>query len=202
MLDVFLSPSWQWIVSQIFMLGALVSVIIAMQIKEKSKALPVLVAFSAFYALGAGFLGNWVLVALSIVAVARNLVFLWRESKHPNNKALSYLTLFLFVASTLVASILTTDWTRYGISLVIAIMITIMASIWQYSVWQKNVHFMKIFLALYSAVLIINHVLYYNFVGLVLESVSIASVIFFYVMNYLIKKSKKTKPQDNADLVL
>jgi len=178
-----------WIFSQIFALIALVIIIWAFQVKSKSRTLALIVIFNSLMAASTALLGNWLMVGIYCVAALRDVVFLWREKKYPDNRNISLATLLSFIIIAVAIAAFTIDWFADAPLLILAVVIQIMALFIIYGSWAKGIHMVRISRISFSIFVGINHVLFLNFTGVVIEAVSITTVTIFYVRFFAKKRA-------------
>ena len=185
---------WEfWIPSQIFAFFALIAMIYAMQTKSKAKTLIAVMIFNALMLISTALLWwqplfNWVLVGIYGVAIARDLVFLWREKKYPNNNKLSITTLIIFLSISVTVAGFTMNFSQDAWLLTLAIVIQCVALFIIYGAWAKGVHLIRISRIVGASIILIQHILFQNFTAIVVEVVSISAVILFYIRFFTQKK--------------
>jgi hypothetical protein len=176
-----------WILSQVFAFFALISIILAFQSKTKTKTLLFTIAFNSFMSVATILLQNYVLTGIVAVAVLRDITFILREKYRPDSKVWSYLSLFFFLALSLTVSLITATWWFDYLLLVTALFLI-------YGSWAKGVHLIRISRVAFCALVIVNHVINYNYVGIVIEVFSILSIAVFYIKFYrYIRKQNQLK---------
>jgi len=189
-----------WIPSQIFALFALITMVYAMAIaKTKTKTVFAIIIFNLFMTVSVGLLENWVLMGIFAVAIARDIVFLWREKYYPENKVLSYLTLILFLVIVVVVAAFTVDWQSSSLRLILAIGIQLMALFIVYGAWAKGVHMIRISRFAMCALVIVNHLIYQNYVAIAIEVFTICAITVFYI-KFFRNKSTEGEPEDSSNV--
>jgi len=179
-----------WIPSQVFAFLALIAMVYAMAIsKTKTQTLIAIIIFNILMTASVAFLFNWLLVGIYSVAILRDLVFIWREKKHPNNKAISLATLFTFLAAAVIIAGFTIDWGQVPLELTLAVCIQLMALFIIYGAWAKGIHMIRISRFAFCSLAIINHLIFQNYIAIVIEVFAIVAIIVFYVRRR-IKKPK------------
>ena len=120
--------SISYILSQLFAVIYYILFAITYYMKSK-KIILVLGVISIFiHSISYALLGGWTAVAMGIVAVLRNIIFIYEEKKNKKNILILY-TLFLI---TIISGIFTYD----GIFSILPIAGTIL---YTYSIWQSNI---------------------------------------------------------------
>jgi len=175
-----------WILSQVFTLFALISIVIALTAKKKSKTLLFTIIFNAFSTVGSIFLQNWILAGIVGVATFRDIVFLLRETYAPDNKLLSLFTLILFLAISFTVSWLTNNWWFDFLLMAAALFII-------YGSWAKGVHLIRISRIVFCVLAIVNRAMRFDVIGIVIEVVCIVAIIYFYIKYFKIQKEFETQ---------
>lgn len=171
-----------WIVSQIITVIALIMIIFAMQAKVKTKTLILTILFNFLMATATILLQNWILVGIFGVAVFRDLVFIWREKYFPNNQPISYTTLVLFLVISTVVSLFTASW-WFDYLLMTCSLFVIFGS------WAKGIHLIRISRFVLSSLAIVNHIMFFNITGVVVEVFSLLAITYFYFNYFRMKRS-------------
>lgn len=173
--------SWQWIVSQVFGLVGLVIIIIAFQMRVKTRTLLMFALFHTVSLGMHGFTGNWLMFSLAVASIARNLSFTYieiRGEKFP--KKLSIAVVIFFVVINIPIAIWNwvnpaidshwVDWVILG---------TILFN--NFAVWLKGIHLMRLANISLSIVLVINGIMFYNGMMIVIELFVMSSIVVFYI---------------------
>jgi len=187
-----------WIASQVFASFALASIVCAMLFsKTRKQILIFVILFNASMAVSSALVENWLLVGIAAVAVARDIVFLWREKYYPNNRRLEIGTLILFLAiSTLVAGF-TINWVPYNPwHHVLAIFTQVAALFLIYGAWSKGVHLIRLSRIGLCIVFIINHILFQNYVSIITEVFALGAICAFYGRYFYRKRHVENCEED------
>ena len=196
--------SWRWIVSQTLMLALIVGIIFGWQQKDKIKLMSWQVGFNFLSAIANIFLFNWIAVAIGTVGGIRQLAFIYVEirrrrrikfeSEQTANEELSQeqidqknkkakqkefcfgLFVFLLFTAINIVTIYFTMQNHYGF-VIMAARIAV-----NFVMWKGNVHAIKIVAALvWSSVMIVNQLMFFSFIGMAKEIITIGSVVVFYI---------------------
>jgi hypothetical protein len=167
-----------WIASQVFAFIALAIIVFGFQVKRKRNTMFCLACACAVIAVSVAFLENWVVFAIMAVATCRNFqVALFehlRDKGKKINKYIEMAILALFVIAYIVPIIFTwvwwLDWALLSVSLVILLAGTI-----------KGIHLLRVASICYESLMIVNNVRFFNIIGIVTSSISISSILLFYV---------------------
>ena len=187
-----------WIPSQVFAFFALVAIIYAMIFtKTKTQTLFAIIAFNIFIVISTALLSNWIITGISALAVARDIVFLWREKYYPGNRRISYATLFIFLALSIgIAVGLTIDWNLPTLELALALGIQVMALFIIYGAWAKGVHLIRISRFFYCSLVLINHIIFYNYIAIIIEAFAMIAIIVWYYRRLVVYRERNTTTQD------
>jgi len=190
----FENVNWNtWIPSQAIAFIALLVMIYAMLAKTKMRTLIAIIIFNTLMGSTMLLIGDFQVAGMHGVAIARDLVFLWREKKYPNNKKLSVAALALFLAISSVVAAFTINWGDSSGWLALAIIIQITAMGIIFGAWAHGVHFVRLSRLLSASVIIANHVRHQNPTAILVEIVSIVSIIIFYIMFFIkLRRNQKT----------
>ena len=187
-------PLWQWIVAQVIMLVCLGGVIYGWKIKEKKPLLILITASSALMIVGFSLLQNWIMIGFMGVVILRNLIVLYADSKKDSNPKAKYILMIGLIVVQIAVSLAVmflTEWWWLDFVLIAAAVF----KIWAF--FMPTAHFMRGSLFLYSAVAIVNHIVFTNVAGIVMESAIMLAVIAFYI-KYLIEKAKTKEEIENT----
>lgn len=147
-----------YILSQIFAIIYYIMFAITYYMKNK-KTILVLGVISIFiHSISYALLGGWTAVAMGIVAVIRNIIFIYEEKKNKKNIFILY-TLFLI---TIVSGIFTYD----GIISILPVLGTIL---YTYSIWQSNVKQYKLIGFITDVFLVIYNIYIKSIFGIIAE---------------------------------
>ena len=177
-----------WIVSQVFAFIALAIIVFGMQVKRKRNTMICLALGCSMIAVSVAFLMNWVVFAIMTVAVLRNTqVAIFehlRDKGKQINKNVEYGFLALFVVAYVVPIIFTwvwwVDWALLSVSLVILLAGTL-----------KGIHLLRIASICYDGLMIVNHTVFFNVIGIITSSIVIGSILVFYVRYFWEKRKQK-----------
>jgi len=181
-----------WIPSQIFAFFALIVMVYAMAIsKTKTKTMIAIIVFNLLMTVSVALLFNWLLVGIYSVAILRDLIFIWREKRYPNHRAISYTTLILFLLISIVIAGFTINWQQLPLELTLAILLQLLALFIIYGAWAKGVHMIRISRFAFCILAIINHLIFQNYIAIVIEAFAICAIIVFYI-KFFRKKQRDT----------
>ncbi|MCL2228547.1 MAG: YgjV family protein [Firmicutes bacterium] len=179
-----------WIVSQVFMLFALVTIVISMQLKNKRRLLLAVGLVYIFYAINLALIQNWIVFVTIVVALVRNLIFAYYERRAEKGKQISnttgWVTVFVFMLAIIIPTIFLWSWWFDWLLAAGSIPILIGA-------YVKGIHLFKTAIILKAILNIISFVFYLNLVGIIYETVVITSIIAFYIRLLV---TKKVVPQE------
>ena len=167
---------WQWIVSQVFGFFALALMFYSLQTKCKIRTLLATIGSNITFAIATALLTNWVLTGILLVAVFRDFAYIWLDKKgYPKAHPMSLIVLFTFISLTVLVVILTMgDWWYNWLILAGSIFIIT-------GYWTRNIHLIRSSRITHAIIAIINHVVFSNLMGLLLDGASIISIIIFYI---------------------
>jgi len=171
-------PLWQFLLSQVFALLALITLFIAFQFKSSNRVLIIVALFNLLIAISNALLYNWVVVGIFALAVFRDLAFVWQRKKHPNNEALELGTLCFFLFASVVVFYFTYGGWWYSWLIQAASLFVILGS------WWRGVHLIRISRIIISILAVYNHVVFYNYTNIAVEIVGLATIAIFYVRTY------------------
>jgi len=181
-----------WIASQVAMAIALFFGLSCFQIKRKKYMLLVLGVSCIFEAICAALLLNWVIFGIACVATTRSFTFAFFEFRRARgltvNPIISNTILALFMAAAIIAVGFTWtwwfDWLMLGAALAIIV-----------GNWNKGIHLIRLSCLVYDVLIIVNHVIFFNLVGILFSALMICSVIIFYI-RFFYKRPKKDLDQN------
>ena len=186
-----------WIPSQVIAFVALLVMIYAMQAKTKTKTLVSIIIFNTLMGSALLILGDWQIAGIHAVAIARDLVFLWREKKYPDNKKISIATLVLFLVASCVVAGFTINWQDSAGWLTLAIFIQLSALGIIFGAWAHGVHLIRLSRLFSASIIMANHFRMQNPTAIVVEIVSITAIFVFYI-RYFIKLERSRTATDNG----
>lgn len=173
--------TWQYILSQVFVVLAMLFMAVTFLIKNKA----IILIFSSLsvlcFALEFLFLGSLTGMAVNLVSVFRGIWFYINEKREKERDLISLIiiSILLIVAGCFGAKI----WLDY-----LAIVATIL---YTYSIWQKKISVYRYLAVIGSVFWIVYNIVYFSILGLACE---IVLLIFEIVGIFLLyKKLKGTK---------
>jgi len=192
----FSNPLW-W-VSQVFALIALVFFVWGWQIKNKITVM-VLIGFASIsLVVSAGFLENFSLSVLFGLAAIRNFVFAYLDWRTSKNRALpkwiNYTFAGVFATLTITASVLfmtvLTPYVRiHSWWLEMLICVTLLGLI-AGNVF-KGTNLMRISFVLNRTFNIINYIFFANLIAIIVASISIGSILVYYIREFIAHNEKR-----------
>jgi len=178
-----------WIVSQVFMFFALVTIVISLQVKNKRNLLFLIGVCYVFFSLNLIFLQDWIVLITILVALCRNFVFAFfehcAEKGKPLPKWVGQASVVFFIVALIVPTIFLWTWWFDWILIAGSIPIIIGA-------YFKGTHLLRVAIMVKAALNIINFVIFVNIIGIIFESFVIGSSIVFYI-RLLVSKKRKTR---------
>ena len=136
------------------------------------------------------FLQAWTGLAMCIVAIIRNIVFLIDEKKNGKNDKITKKDIYILIAIYVITIALTIP-SYVGFLSLLSVFAT---SIYTYSIWQKNVITYKLFGILSSGIWISYHVYTKNISAIILEgSLLVASACGYILALKKIKSNENKK---------
>ena len=180
----FLSPLW--IASQTIGLLSVFATVWFLQIKDKSKMMFVSGTATSLTAVSAALLSNWVIVGLISVTAVRNFSFSFIEHRKKRgreiHRSIPFVLMCVFMIASVVSVSFTWNWWLDWVLLVFALVII-------FGNWARGTHLIRLGIASYAAVTIVNYVIFYDYVGIVRASLAIGSVTLFYARQIRARKS-------------
>ena len=162
-----------WIITQIFSLIGLVLMTYAFQVKSKRKTLIIISISCMLGVISSALLGNWALASILAVTVIRNTTFAWIDGKQIK-KSTSVTILVFFLIATVLSVIFIVQWWLDWLLLVAALFST-------YGKWAKGIHLIRVTSLIYSALAIIIHIYFTNFMAVLIDVFIIVSIVVFYI---------------------
>jgi len=196
---------WQWIVSQILLGVLIVCIIIGWQQKDKVKLMKWQVGFNFLAAAANAFLFNWIVVAIGLVGGIRQIAFIMLEIKRRNRVVCEKtiiqsekeihkkrqrefsigFSIFLFFTVVNIVTIYFTMQNYYGF-VIMAGRIAI-----NFVMWKGTSHAIKIMGAfIWPVIMIVNQLMFFSFIGMAKEVITIGTVIVFYIRFFNKKRAK------------
>lgn len=169
--------TWQYILSQVFVVLAMIFMGITFLIKNKVKILFLSTLSVLCFALEFLLLGSITGMAVNLVSVFRGIWFFINEK---NGKEKDYISLSIISVALIIAGYFSANiWMDY-----LAIVATV---IYTYSIWQKNLYVYRYLAVLGSIFWISYNIIYLSLVGLICE---ICLLIFEIVGIFMLYKKK------------
>lgn len=169
--------NFTYILSQVFAITYYILFAITYYMKNK-KSILVLGVISIFiHSISYALLGGWTAVAMGIVAVLRNIIFIFEEKREKKNIIILY-TLF---SITIISGILTCD----SIFSILPIVATIL---YTYSIWQKNIKTYKLLGVITGVLFVVYNIYVKSIFGIVAEAVLTICSLNGYIID--LKKFK------------
>jgi len=201
-LDELQVPVWQWGLSQGLGVVILILVVFAFQAKRKIVTLSLISACLAISVISNSLLLNWVAVALGGVTLLRFLCFIWLEARGERvQRWVSVSVLFFFLIACAVSVVVLEiiglgHWFNW---------VLLAGNLFStYGGWAKGVHLVRISNIQISILIIINALMFNNFMSIIIEAFALASIAIFY-WRWLRKKTNTetaTIPTENSDTPL
>ena len=182
--------TWQYILSQVFVVLAMIFMGVTFLIKNKSKILFFSSLSVLCFALEFLFLGSFTGLIVNLVSVFRGIWFFINEKKSKSNDWVSLIaiSLLLIIAGCFAAKI----WLDY-----FAIVATIL---YTYSIWQKNIKVYRYLAVIGSVFWIAYNIVYLSILGLICE---VALLVFETVGIFLLyrkgERRFKSSREENLD---
>ena len=182
-------PLWQWILSQVFGLIALVLVIIGFQLKDKSKLLIFIALASVAGSIMQTLLTNYIMAAIGAVVVVRLFVYAWLQ-KHrktiPQWLDITILTIFLLVniPITIFTAEWWFDWVFFGF-----------VTVGTFGQWVSNSHSVRVSTMPITIMILIAAIFFSNIMSLLTETFVLVSVTIFYIRFFKEKNRPNIQPE-------
>lgn len=167
-----------YIVSQIFVVINYTLLIISYQLKNRTKILVINFVALLANALSFLFLGGFSGVGMSIVAIIRNILFLFDKNKNNNLITKTDIVKLLIVYLLSIICAIITYNGIFSLMIVLAIML------YTYSIWQKNTKVFKLLGIPVSIFYIIYNVYVKSILGVVFEGLLMFSAIIGLIREY------------------
>ncbi len=180
-----------YILSQIFIIINYIFLAITYQLKNRKSIL--IINFGALIATGLSyvFLKAYSGLAMVILAIIRNIIFIIDEKKNGKSEEL-YTKDYIILAVLVIISIVSAIFTYNGFLSMMSVMGTMM---YTYSVWQKNTKVYKILGIPVGILWIIYNIYIFSIFGIILETVLLVSALIGYI------REKKQTKKNNIKLV-
>lgn len=168
--------TFSYILSQVFAIIYYILFDITYYMKNKKNILLLGVIGIFIHSISYALLGGWSAVAMGIVAVLRNIIFIFEEKKEKKNKIILYI-LFLI---TIISGIFTYD----SIFSIFPVIATIL---YTYSIWQKNIRKYKL-IGIITGILFVTYNIYVQSIfGIIAEFILTLCSLNGYIID--LKKS-------------
>ena len=182
---------WQWILSQVIGVIALVFVFLAFQQKTKSKQLMWQAVVNFMTILVAILLFNWIVVGVSSVAFLKNITFMF-TNKRKQKPSKSLLVFFFILFSILNITTMALTWYFASFHIIDVFLLTGLVAV-NYGKALGNIHTMKIPALSNSVFLLINAVMFRDAMAVLKSMVAISSITIFY-FKFLKARKKDANP--------
>jgi hypothetical protein len=174
-----------WIASQISGFVCVAFSMYAFQIKRKANTILAIGIANIFLATSLALLQNWVVFSLISVAAIRSFVFYFIELRAEKGKeikpVISFLLMIIFMIISIIPVIFTQtwwfDWVLLGCSLFII-----------FGNWAKGIHLFRLGCMSYDSLVVVNHIKYFNIIGLIQSALLVGAVIVFYIRFFLTRR--------------
>ena len=156
----------------------------------KSRKTILFLSFASLFSemIAFAFLQAWTGLAMCIVAIIRNIVFLIDEKKNVKNDKITKKDIYILIAIYVITIILTIP-SYAGFLSLFSVLAT---SIYTYSIWQKKVIIYKLFGVVSSIVWILYHVYTMNISAIILEG----SLLIASACGYILERNKLKKVKE------
>lgn len=194
-----------YVLSQVFIIINYLFLIMTYQSKSRKQIL--ILNFGALIATGISylFLSAYSGLAMSVIAMIRNIIFMIDEKKHgkkDKNGTRDYLILAILYVISIISAILTYN----GILSMMSVLATML---YTYSVWQKNTKVYKALGIPIGIMWLIYNISIFSVFGIILESVLAISSVIGYIrenkkentMELVYKKITKSEKQQLLTLI-
>jgi len=173
-----------YILSQIFIIINYVLLMATYQVKSRKTIL--MFNFGAIIATGVSyvFLSAWSGLAMVIVAIIRNIIFMLDEKKNGRSEQITRKDIVILMV-LYVISIISAIYTYEGFLSLMSVFATML---YTYSVWQKKTSVYKILGVPVGIIWIIYNVYIASIFGIILEIVLLISAIIGIIREYKLKK--------------
>ena len=181
-------PLYLWVPSQVFGVVALFFMCWAFLSRDKSRVLTLKAVAFGFIVLSLGFLQNWVLMGIITFALVRNILFIRfeREPERFSTVALVTIIILSLMNITVVVVVAMTighwwlDWVLLAFSLAFNL-----------AVWAQGTTILRIVGLSYVPIIVYNHVVHQNFVGIILEIIIGLSIIVYFARSFAKAKARE-----------
>jgi len=185
-------PLWQWIVSQVFALVSMALMFYSLQTKSQVRTLWATVGSNLTLAVSATLLLNWVLFGILLIGAARDVCYLGlKKARLPLRHPVSIFVLVLFLGLIAVTVTFTHNgWWFNWVMLFTSSFLVI-------GYWVRNIHWLRASRTLASIALIVNHLHFSNYIGVLMDAMSLVSIAIFYSRKIFAKKMNSTYKLSN-----
>ena len=167
-------PIWQWILSQVFGLAALVLVVIGFQMKKKQRLLVFVAIANAMSVVMQALLTNYIMAGLAALVVVRLFVYAWLQEKRDKVPLwLDISILVVFLLANVPVVIFTAEWWFDWLFFGFVTFVT-------FGHWVKNHHVVRLSSIPTTIMILIAAVFYSNIMSVIIESFALISVMVFY----------------------
>lgn len=176
-----------YILSQVFIIINYIFLVMTYQAKSRKSIL--IFNFGALIATGISyiFLSAYSGLAMVIVAIIRNIIFIIDEKKNgkkDNNSTKDYIILAILYIISIISAIFTYEG-------ILSMMSVIATMLYTYSVWQKNTKVYKMLGVPIGIMWIIYNIYIFSIFGIILEILLATSSIIGYIRENRNYKNKK-----------
>lgn len=177
-----------WITSQVLAVFALICAMWAFQIKSKKLTLLMIAIACVFNSTSSAFINNWVVASMLAVSVIRCFIFAYLEHRKEKGKyvseKLTFVLMLVFMLATCILVAFFWSW-WFDFVLLAASLGTI------YGNRAKGIHAMRITCLCYDTLVIVNHIVFFNIVGIIMQILIVSSSIVFYIRYFANKRKQK-----------
>ena len=173
--------------SQVFVIINAILLMGTYQFKTRKSIL--IVSFMALIANGVAYvlLSAWSGLAMVLVAMIRNIIFIIDEKKNGKNDKITKKDIVILVVLYAI-SIISAVYTYEGI---LSMMSVVATMLYTYSVWQKKTSVYKILGIIIEVIWIIYNIYIVSIFGIIIEVVLLISAIIGIIREYKLKKENK-----------
>lgn len=175
----------EYVISQIFVIISYVFLISSYQLKTRKTIVAYSLASIITYGIAYIFMEEYTGLAMSFVALIRNIIFLIDEKKNGKTEKIMVKDIFILLFLTII-SIIFAIYTYNGFFSLLSVFATML---YTYSVWQKKTSVYKILGLPIGIIWIAYNIYIMSIVGIILETIIASSAIYGYY------KEKRNKLQ-------
>ena len=177
-----------WIVSQVIMLVSVVAAVYSLQQRSKIKTLLWGSITMSIQVVAFAILLNWVLVGVLAVAIIRQIAFVYFEHRSEKGKPVKFwmpcMTVIVASIVTAVSVALTWEWWFDWVILAVSVFIN-------FAVWAKGIHLMRASFISNDSLTIVNHVVFFNIIGIIMCVIFLCAHTAFYVRYFWFKRKPR-----------